>query len=225
MAIINIPPDSDGTIHTAAMHNDKFALVQNLVNGNLDHSNLRYPQSIVEWGADSWESHQVGPLPSGAGASTVRTIGLSAADFATAVIGAFDSYDDTYGGSNYFTNSLRKTNAAAYRIQSCDVWFQSFHIVNGYTFTLILEYASSLDPVIGNWTSVASGTLVVPAVAVSVPIQLAVAVTNANVPASKWFRVRLVNNGDGAGTYNVATNGPDVPEVHVRMTAKTIHVD
>jgi len=224
MAIINIPPDSDGTIHTAAMHNDKFAVVQNLVNGNIDHSNLKYSQSIVEWGGDSWESHQIGPIPAAGGASTVRTIGLADSRFDTGIAGAKDSYNDLVNGSNHFTNSIRRTNAAAYRIQSCDVWFQSFHWTAGYTWTLILEYANSLDPVISNWTTVASGTLLVPGAPTSVPVQLVVSVTNANVPASKWFRVRLVNIGDGSGTYNVVASGPDVPEVHVRMTAKTIHV-
>ena len=224
MAIINIPPDSDGTIHTAAMHNDKFALVQNLVNGNLDHSNLRYPQSIVEWGADSWESHQVGPLDAGGPDETIRIIGLAAADFDTGISNAEDSYDDTYNGSNYFTNSLRKTNGSAYRIQSCDAWIQTNHFTVNYTWTLILEYASSLSATIGDWTQIASGTLTTPGSSTSVPQYTSVSVTNANVPVNKWFRVRLINVGVSSA-YTPPTNGPDVPEVHVRMTAKTIHVD
>jgi hypothetical protein len=47
MAKIFIQPDADGDLHTAALHNDKFQSVLNEINGNIDETNLKYPNSIL----------------------------------------------------------------------------------------------------------------------------------------------------------------------------------
>ena len=45
MAFINITGDSDGDLHTAAMHNSKFGAIASVLNGNIDEENLKYPKS------------------------------------------------------------------------------------------------------------------------------------------------------------------------------------
>ena len=47
MAKIFIQPDADGDLHTAALHNDKFQSVLNEINGNIDETNLKFPNSIL----------------------------------------------------------------------------------------------------------------------------------------------------------------------------------
>ena len=46
MGYINITGDSDGDLHTAALHNAKFGAVASVLNGNIDHDNLKYPNSV-----------------------------------------------------------------------------------------------------------------------------------------------------------------------------------
>ena len=46
MGYINITGDSDGDLHTASMHNAKFGTIASVLNGNIDHDNLKYPNSV-----------------------------------------------------------------------------------------------------------------------------------------------------------------------------------
>lgn len=46
MAYINITGDSDGDLHTASLHNTKFGAIASVLNGNVDHDNLKYPRSV-----------------------------------------------------------------------------------------------------------------------------------------------------------------------------------
>ena len=45
MGYINLTGDSDGDLHTAALHNAKFGAVASVLNGNIDRDNLYAPQS------------------------------------------------------------------------------------------------------------------------------------------------------------------------------------
>ena len=45
MAYITITGDSDGDLHTAAMHNSKFGAIASVINGNIEPSNLTNPNS------------------------------------------------------------------------------------------------------------------------------------------------------------------------------------
>ena len=45
MAYISIPADSDGDLHDANMHNNKFNTIADKINGNIDHDNLAFPRS------------------------------------------------------------------------------------------------------------------------------------------------------------------------------------
>tara|TARA_R110000796_G_scaffold71141_4_gene161439 strand:- start:736 stop:1344 length:609 start_codon:yes stop_codon:yes gene_type:complete len=49
MAYINLIGDSDGDLHTAALHNAKFGAIASVLNGNVDSDNLKYPNSIVSF--------------------------------------------------------------------------------------------------------------------------------------------------------------------------------
>ena len=46
MAYINITGDSDGDLHDAAMHNNKFGAIASVLNGNISAENLANPYSV-----------------------------------------------------------------------------------------------------------------------------------------------------------------------------------
>jgi hypothetical protein len=46
MGFISIPADTDGDLHNAAMHNSKFNAIVDVLNGNIDHENLEFPESV-----------------------------------------------------------------------------------------------------------------------------------------------------------------------------------
>ena len=54
MGYINITGDADGDLHTAALHNAKFGAIVEVLNGNVDHDNLEFPNSVstASFGAD-----------------------------------------------------------------------------------------------------------------------------------------------------------------------------
>ena len=45
MGFITISGDSDGDLHTADLHNKKFGAIASVLNGNIEHDNLKYPSS------------------------------------------------------------------------------------------------------------------------------------------------------------------------------------
>ena len=45
MGYITISGDTDGDLHTAALHNEKFGTIVSTINGNINHDNLAYPNS------------------------------------------------------------------------------------------------------------------------------------------------------------------------------------
>ena len=216
MAIINIGSDSDGTLHSASLHNDKFAVVQNVVNGNIEHANLKYPNSVVEWSADSWVIYNAGPTYDGS--NKARVSGFHDAD-SVGLVGDGASYNDAASQSNYFMNSLRKTDRA-YKILMVKAFWQSrpfSGMIAG--FQLFLEYASSNSVTLGDWTQISTTTVTQPS-ATSVMEEVTPGSMPLAVPADKYFRVRL---GQGAA-FVAPGNGPDLPEMHVKILLATQHV-
>jgi len=217
MAIINIGSDSDGTLHSAALHNDKFAVVQNVINGNIEHANLKYPNTIVEWSADTFAIPYEGPAAPAGGAESF-VAGFAAADFIAPTVAW--AYDPTASASNYIINSLRKTDRA-YKFIRTDVFWQS-HPMNGTTsdFVLYFEYADTNDATISDWTTLFSISLSLPSPQTSTPQEAEVLGSNTSVAASKYFRLRLAQGA----SYNDPTDGPNLPEIHVKMLMATPHV-
>lgn len=217
MAIINIGSDSDGTLHSASLHNDKFAVVQNVVNGNIDHANLKYPNAAMEWCGDSWVTYDRGPTHGGS--NLARVSGLHDAD-SVGLVDNGSSYNDAASQSNYFMNSLRKTDRA-YKILEGKLFWQT-RPFDGLTggFVLYLEYASTNSVTLSDWTQISSTSMSQAGAATSVMRELLLDGTNSGIPSGKYFRMRL---GQG-GSYVVPTNGPDLPEIHVKLLVATQHV-
>ena len=46
MAFITLTGDSDGDLHTADLHNKKFGAIASVLNGNIEHNNLKFPYSV-----------------------------------------------------------------------------------------------------------------------------------------------------------------------------------
>mgnify|MGYP003132915536 FL=1 len=77
MGFITISGDSDGDLHTADLHNKKFGAVASVLNGNIEHDNLKYPNSEflltahANYNGDGWVRYPT--LTSGVPAGTAAT--------------------------------------------------------------------------------------------------------------------------------------------------------
>jgi hypothetical protein len=224
MGLITIPSDSDGTLHGASLHNDKFSTVVNAINGNLTHDNLAYPESIVILRPHSFVIPYAGPTAAGTGTNGITNVkwgvaGWHEADF-VAGSGVESAYTDAASGENYLTNSLIKTEAA-YNCVAVTSWWQS-HPFHGTSLapTLKLEYASTNDDDKDNWTLISSDALTVPGSATSVLQEDTWSVSGKSIPSGKYVRVRMTSGG----SYAEPAHGPDLPEVHVHIVLSTRHV-
>jgi len=58
MALITLTGDSDGDLHTAALHNSKFGAIASVLNGNVDLDNLSKPKStgILRFGLNGYRN-------------------------------------------------------------------------------------------------------------------------------------------------------------------------
>ena len=76
MAYINITGDSDGDLHTASLHNTKFGAIASVLNGNVDHDNLKYPRSVstMNFSANQTTTGWFVPQDSSAGTTTPAAV-------------------------------------------------------------------------------------------------------------------------------------------------------
>tara|TARA_R110000822_G_scaffold48131_2_gene127115 strand:+ start:2844 stop:3476 length:633 start_codon:yes stop_codon:yes gene_type:complete len=76
MAYINITGDSDGDLHTASLHNTKFGAIASVLNGNVDHDNLKYPRSVstMNFSANQTATGWFVPQDSSAGTTTQAAV-------------------------------------------------------------------------------------------------------------------------------------------------------
>jgi hypothetical protein len=149
MAKIFIQPDADGDLHTAALHNDKFQVILNEINGNLDEKNLKYPNSIVVF-ESSFAVSSLGVTTAGVG--TVHApVGLMHVNTNVYTPG----YDNTNGRVNVLENSF----ALAFQAMEVkEVMFgihESSAFVNGQDWTFTAATAPA-PAAASTWTTLAT---------------------------------------------------------------------
>ena len=221
MTYINLTGDSDGDLHTAAMHNAKFGAIASVLNGNIDANNLAAPQSYLTWTLGTAYTAVVtsggGAANTGVGSAdtfllttgTDPTVGpLSAADYVTA-----------QAANNYLllADSYRKapadlthvaTNAIVYRYPSG----------GSGTFELIFQKASAIT---GTYENFATGTFNLTASgSVMEPTEISMSGSYTLSP-NDYFRVlyRVPPGG-----YPSSTGDLDIPLLKIQLTFKALHV-
>tara|TARA_R110002012_G_scaffold259547_3_gene441098 strand:+ start:122 stop:784 length:663 start_codon:yes stop_codon:yes gene_type:complete len=190
MAYINITGDSDGDLHTAALHNAKFGALASVLNGNVDHDNLKYPNSMVTWSISNGKGYV---LESGAGSGTSYqdTCLLHATDSTIGNLGASNMIPaSTAGAYNVLTNSYIKTPAALTHVSTSVVCINSSSFTSSAGMQLIFQTSDSLIGASGVYSNIATATFDPDTTAGSVvPTEITMSYSSNNIPVSKWFRV------------------------------------
>ena len=188
MGFITLTGDSDGDLHTAAMHNNKFGAIASVLNGNVDHNNLKYPFSVgsytfVSTGPNTYEQSGGGAASSyknmewydmGASATT-STI---TANEATAVAGR----------SNVLKASWIKIPKTI-QISSARIIANRAGLVAGENYTFNVQSATSLT---GTYSTNATGTFDFTG-AVANPIETTLTVNTPGIDQDSYMRFLLTN--------------------------------
>ena len=158
----------DGDIHTASDHNDKFSLIADTINGNIDLENVSHPNSVMTWRSIAQNLDAGAGLVTDSGGNTktvvfgyrrvevdldeTSAISDAATDgtFSTALI------DQLPNGVNVILNSHRKADrdyvflGAAIHVVG-ESGAGSAHI----NHTMLFQYASSIN---GGYVTMATAT-------------------------------------------------------------------
>jgi len=146
MAYISIPADSDGDLHDANMHNNKFNTIADKINGNIDHDNLAFPQSIYTWNFSAGKHYDHG------GTSNRESSGYTNCTPTTGALFAFNQ-DPTAGsaaagGTNVIRDSWVGLPVST-AVDIVDIYimgaFSSIYTA-GQNFTIIGQRTASVTP-------------------------------------------------------------------------------
>jgi hypothetical protein len=155
MAKIFIQPDADGDLHTAALHNDKFQSVLNEINGNIDETNLKYPNSIFTLHSSASIS-DAGFKGSGGAPSEAQRYPVGWLNITSAPLYAW-GWTPLSSIKHVVVNSFHKTDRALKVEKVVYGIMRSTHLTAGQTWTLSVETADSQAPT-ATWTAVSSKT-------------------------------------------------------------------
>lgn len=155
MAYITITGDSDGDLHTAAMHNSKFGAIASVINGNIGLENLTHPNSELVLNCSA--KHVLASVVSvGAALSTLS--GYSA--LGASNTGAPTSGDPDVAASrwNMVTNSVMRVPATMTLKDNVTIVVDNELTAagfNGLTLVFQLQKSNSANNVTA-WTDVGS---------------------------------------------------------------------
>jgi len=207
MAYINITGDSDGDLHTAAMHNSKFGAIASVLNGNVDHDNLTYPKSLFTWNFTTNKSYVV---ESGGGAG-VGYSDITLLHATNKTIGTLDGVAcqpaTTAGAYNVLLSSYTKAPVALE------------HFTTSANMELIFQVSSSLAGGTGTYSDIASVTFD-PDTASSAltPTELSMSYSSNTISANNFFRIIYRNPTSGS------LAGDIMPNLKISITWKALTV-
>lgn len=216
MGFITLTGDSDGDLHTAALHNNKFGAIASVLNGNVDRDNLAAPQSLLHWSCRTG----FGTTISGDEISDTNVLLLESETGGGLAVTGWGKMDAT--NAYYLLLDSMKRAPVAMRLVSVDaiIYQQDGAIQDNYILKL---QKSPAGAPMGTYSNMASGTFV-PNYGVAVPANkirpapISMSVSDGVLDASQYFRVVFYKPTNG-GTY-----GPDLPQIHVNCTWKAYHV-
>ena len=209
MAYINITGDADGDLHTAELHNAKFGAIVGVLNGNVDHDNLKFPNSVS---TAIFSAHRdVGDwcIPQDPAGSTTS---------AAAVLG-YEIVTPTVLAANGVTNIVKSSIVRVhYDMTLTSVKFlympRSTEFVAGDECDLYLQRSGSLSSVFTNIASLENISFYNASAVIAREYTLSI--SSASIDAGQYIRFALRND---------ASNGripPYVSNVVLNFTTNTV---
>ena len=145
MGYVTITGDSDGDLHTAALHNAKFGAIASVLNGNVDHDNLTYPNAPVVLTFTGGPG-EVQPNPL-VGGTNIRTESWYSPGTISQTAVNLTTQNAANGAFNVLTTSIMKIPYAA-TIKSVNFLYQAnsqHSAAAADNYTVYLQISSSPD--------------------------------------------------------------------------------
>jgi hypothetical protein len=207
MAYINITGDSDGDLHDAAMHNNKFGAIASVLNGNINADNLANPDGIYTMTFSGGPGEQ--PVANVLSESWVSIAGLTSATVDS------NTHSNANGDHQCLFPSWVKVNNAS-DIVSCHLTYLASNAAPSTGPPAYTAYLQSAGTLTGTYstTHCTSGTLnwynASPLMR-----EDAFTVNSAGINAGRYIRMVIVNPG---------ANSFYPPKMTLTLTLKTRHV-
>tara|TARA_R100000655_G_scaffold22915_2_gene46379 strand:- start:9808 stop:10443 length:636 start_codon:yes stop_codon:yes gene_type:complete len=210
MGFITLTGDSDGDLHTAALHNNKFGAIASVLNGNINKDNLAAPQSILNWSFGTGFGSAVFGTTGQVDTNVLRV----ASETGSIDVSGWGNLNST--NAHFMLLDSVKKAPAALRLVSVDavVYQQNGTVADNYV--LKLQKSSSVN---GTYANMATGNFVLNSGASTItPASITMSVTDAALDQNEFFRAVFFVPAT-PGTY-----APDYPQIHVNCTWKAFHV-
>jgi hypothetical protein len=215
MSFIIIPPDSDGAVHDAALHNTKFTTIINELNGNIDHENLKNPFSSVSW--NSFGTHYV--VTDGGGDTHEQVVGWYAtSSIKGQIVTAVAPFvpNKLANGTNVIMNSHRRADLD-YVLVGASIIVRRHNAFPAGNFRLELQKGTDVTgAVLYSEMANVSFTPLIGAGLVDVFDVPNLAITLSALNRNEYFRIALQNPNAVITT---------VPDMWIETYFKTLHVN
>lgn len=181
MGYINLTGDSDGDLHTAAMHNVKFGAIASVLNGNIDADNLTNPYSRTSFHfhctgiqAAQNEFYDLGPTLT---AGTINGMnGVSSAGFVNCLKSSWVKIPFSMVITNVILIANQNNNPGT--------------LISGEDYRIELQKSSSLN---GTYSSIADLDYDFYGPYTSGPVERILSITTSTVSANEYIRLVLQN--------------------------------
>ena len=218
MAYINITGDSDGDLHTAAMHNSKFGAIASVLNGNVDHDNLTYPRSLLTWNAWCGKGYTVDSA-SHTGTSWNGVALLSYTDKTIGTLSATTNQPLTTASAyNVLLNSYTKAPVALEHVATSVICIDNDNFTTSADMELIFQTSSSLAGGAGTYSDIATATFDPDTATGYTPTEIAMSYSSNTIAANSFFRIIYRNPTSGA------LAGDLMPNLKIAITWKAYTV-
>jgi len=221
MSLIVVPPDSDGTVHDASLHNDKFDIIVNALNGNVDHENLRNPYSILSW--NSFATHFI--VTDSATHTHNQVLGWYETTSLTEqiVTGANPFIPDvTADKTHIIMNSQRRAGSDYVMVGVSALIRKHSNFPASKPYVLHFQKGTTIDPTGGgaNFTTMATLSFdpFIAATTVMADVSSAISISVPALNQNEYFRIAMLNPDTVSGS------SPTLPDVWIETYFKTLHV-
>ena len=223
MAYINITGDSDGDLHTAAMHNSKFGAIASVLNGNVDHDNLKYPRSIFTWNFNTAKSYSI---VSESGGGTGYGIGytdvtlLHTTDKTIGNLDGISPQPNTVAGAyNVLLNSYTKAPVALEHVATSVICIDNNDFTTSSGMELIFQTSATLTGASGSYADIASATFDPDTTSSGLnPTEISMTYSSNTIQANRFFRIIYRNPTGGS------LAGDIMPNLKISITWKAFTV-
>ena len=220
MAYINITGDSDGDLHTAAMHNSKFGAIASVLNGNVDHDNLTYPRSLLTWNITTNKGYMLDDNDPDIGTTWSDVALLSATDKTIGTLSATANGPIlTTGYYIAVLSSYMKAPVGLEHVATSVICIDDPAFTNSAGMELIFQTSSALAGGSGTYSDIATATFDPDAGGVALtPTEIAMSYSSNTIAANSFFRVIYRNPTSGS------LAGDLMPNLKIAITWKAYTV-